>query len=249
MSNSFQSISKSVAKKQCCLPVLHIHVSLLFVRGSMSILHWNPWLDFYMSSGLNTSGLARGAWLMLMLILLRLRSSCSNLSRSSSSAFLLSASARSSGVRILAGSRPSSIMRCMSASAPCWIMPWLGQGSNGRLLKDSSQSCDCWGIASRPTISDRAYGVFSLSCAPGGGVAIPLVIWACACSSDVRGSLTSGIGLRKVGGTVVLDMNLAYRSSSSTSTSRREFWALSSGGIAITSLRASARSLTVSLMF
>ena len=210
---------------------------------------WILRLVLYMSSGLKTSGLARGAWPILMLILLRFRSSCSNLSFSSSSALFLAASARSSGVRRLAGSLPSSIMRCMSASAPCWMIPWLGQGSNGRLLKDSSQSCECWGIASFPTISDRAYGVFSLSCAPGGGVAIPLVIWACACSSDVRGSLTSGIGLRKVGGTVVLDMNLAYRSNSSMSTSRRVFVELSSAGMAITSLRASARSLTVSLMF
>lgn len=97
---------------------------------------------------------------------------------------------------------------------------------------------------------DLAYGVFSLSCAPGGGVAMPFVICACArSSSDVRGSLTSGIGLRNVGGTVVLDMNLAYRSNSSTSTSRRVFVELSSAGMAITSLRASARSLTVSLMF
>jgi hypothetical protein len=206
-------------------------------------------MDLHMSSGLNISGLARGAWPMLILILLRFRSSCSSLSCSSDSSFLLAASARSSGVSILAGSLPSSMMRCMSASAPCWMMPWLGQGSNGRLLKDSSQFCDSSGSLSFPTISDRAYGVFSLSCAPGGGVAIPLAIWACACSSDVRGSLTSGIGLRKVGGTVVLEMNLAYRSNSSTSTSRRVFVELSSAGMAITSLRASARSLTVSLMF
>jgi hypothetical protein len=61
--------------------------------------------------------------------------------------------------------------------------------------------------------------------------------------------LTSGIGLRKVGGTVVLEMNLAYRSNSSTSTSRRVLVELSSAGMAITSLRASARSLTVSLIF
>jgi hypothetical protein len=46
-----------------------------------------------------------------------------------------------------------------------------------------------------------------------------------------------------------LEMNFAYCSSSSTSTSRREFEALSSAGIATTSLRVSARSLTVSLMF
>lgn len=130
----------------------------------------------YMSSGLKTSGRARFPCAALMLNLLRFLSSCSNRSASSSSAFLLSASACSSGLSIVVGSRPSSIMRCISASAPCCMIPWLGHGSNGRLLNDSSQSCDCWGIACRPTISDRTYGVFSLSCAPGGGVAMPFVI-------------------------------------------------------------------------
>jgi hypothetical protein len=118
-----------------CLDVV---LSSLPFRKAFGILR----LILYMSSGLKISGRARGAWPMPILILLRFRSSCSSLSCSSDSAFLLAASARSSGVRILAGSLPSSMMRCMSASAPCWIMPWLGQGSNGRLLKDSSQFCD-----------------------------------------------------------------------------------------------------------